>query len=91
MTVGIPHATEGKVTGKDCILTSDKCIHPEIYAHHKQGVANVEEARCLWADGWTYLDVRPALEIDEMGKVAGSVCVPVKNMTKVRRLVTLRC
>ena len=28
------------------------------------------------------MDVRPALEIDEMGKVAGSVCVPVKNMIK---------
>jgi len=37
----------------------------------------------LWADGWAYVDVRPTLEIDEMGKVAGSVCVPVKNMVSL--------
>lgn len=34
-----------------------------------KGVANVEEARALYSNyGYTYVDVRPALEIDEVGK-----------------------
>lgn len=42
------------------------------------GVANVEQARCLVSPqgGYTYLDVRSALEVEEVGKVSGSVNVP---------------
>lgn len=48
-----------------------------------KGVATVEEARALYSDlGYTYLDVRPALEIEEVGKFKGAVNIPLKNMTK---------
>ncbi|KAG1653867.1 hypothetical protein FOA52_007234 [Chlamydomonas sp. UWO 241] len=47
-----------------------------------KGIANVEEARALLSLGWTYVDVRPALEIEEVGKYKGAVAVPLKNMVK---------
>jgi hypothetical protein len=33
-----------------------------------KGVATIEEARTLYSLGYTYVDVRPALEVDEVGK-----------------------
>ncbi|KAL3149922.1 hypothetical protein ABBQ38_013286 [Trebouxia sp. C0009 RCD-2024] len=48
-----------------------------------QGIANVEEARALVSSlGWTYLDVRSALENEEVGRVRMSVNVPFVNCTK---------
>jgi rhodanese-related sulfurtransferase len=45
-----------------------------------KGVANVEEARALFSSlGYVYLDVRPALELEEVGKVKGSVNVPIQH------------
>lgn len=41
------------------------------------GVANVEEARCLYSNGgYTYLDVRSALEVEEVGRVKDAVNIP---------------
>lgn len=49
-----------------------------------KGVANVEEARALYSNfGYTYVDVRPALEVDEVGKFKGAVHVPFMNSKKV--------
>lgn len=48
-----------------------------------KGVANVEEARALVSNGgYRYLDVRPKIEYDDVGKVIGSLNIPVKNGTK---------
>lgn len=48
-----------------------------------QGIANVEEARALVSSlGWTYLDVRPSIEVEDVGKVKNSVNVPIVNATK---------
>lgn len=33
--------------------------------------------------GYTYLDVRPALEYEDVGKVKGSVNIPIKTSKKV--------
>lgn len=33
-------------------------------------------------DGYTYLDVRPTLELDEVGKVKGSVNIPLYNSVR---------
>lgn len=44
-----------------------------------KGIANVEEARVLYETGYTYLDVRPTLEIEETGKVKNSVNIPIQN------------
>ena len=33
-------------------------------------------------DGYTYLDVRPELEVQEVGKVKGSVNIPIMNATR---------
>jgi hypothetical protein len=35
--------------------------------------------QCLYENGWTYLDVRPTLEVDQVGKVKNSVNVPLMN------------
>jgi rhodanese-related sulfurtransferase len=44
------------------------------------GVANVEEARALFSSlGYTYLDVRPSLELEEVGKVRGSVNIGIAH------------
>ncbi len=34
-------------------------------------------------EGYTYLDVRTAVEYDEVGKVKGSVSIPMKKSKKV--------
>ena len=34
-------------------------------------------------DGYTYLDVRPALEYEEAGRVKGSVNIPIVNAKRV--------
>mmetsp|Transcript_14762 Transcript_14762/g.36827 ORF Transcript_14762/g.36827 Transcript_14762/m.36827 type:complete len:226 (-) Transcript_14762:486-1163(-) len=47
-----------------------------------QGIANVEEARVLYEHGYTYLDVRPTIEYQDVGKVKNSVNIPIVNMTK---------
>lgn len=47
-----------------------------------KAIATVEEARCLIERGdYTYLDVRPALELDAVGKFKGCVNIPVVNAT----------
>ncbi|GAB4816661.1 hypothetical protein N2152v2_003707 [Parachlorella kessleri] len=48
-----------------------------------KGVANVEEARVLYENGYVYLDVRSKLEYDEVGKVKGSVNIPLVNARRV--------
>ncbi|KIY91753.1 hypothetical protein MNEG_16210 [Monoraphidium neglectum] len=52
-------------------------------AFPEQGLANVEEARVLYENGWTYLDVRSEFECDESGKVKGSVNVPFVTIKRV--------
>lgn len=52
-------------------------------AFPEQGLANVEEARVLYENGWTYLDVRSEFEVDESGKVKGSVNVPYVIIKRV--------
>lgn len=48
------------------------------------GVADPEEARVLFSElGYTYLDVRPKLELEEVGKVRGSVNIPLVNAKRV--------
>lgn len=43
-------------------------------------IANAEEARILFTEGgYTYLDVRPEIELDATGKVKGSINVPLIN------------
>jgi rhodanese-related sulfurtransferase len=37
----------------------------------------------LYENGYTYVDVRPALELSEVGKVVGCVNVPLYNSKKV--------
>lgn len=34
-------------------------------------------------DGYTYLDVRPSLEYEDVGRVKGSVNIPMKHSKKV--------
>ncbi|KAK9816815.1 hypothetical protein WJX72_005336 [[Myrmecia] bisecta] len=49
-----------------------------------EGIANVEQARALFSSlGYTYLDVRPALEYEEVGRVKGSVNIPIKISKRV--------
>lgn len=39
--------------------------------------------QALYSDGgYTYLDVRPKLEVDDIGKVKGSVNVPMANSVR---------
>eukprot|EP01025_Chloroclados_australasicus_P038012 TRINITY_DN38904_c0_g1_i1.p1 TRINITY_DN38904_c0_g1~~TRINITY_DN38904_c0_g1_i1.p1 ORF type:complete len:250 (+),score=36.24 TRINITY_DN38904_c0_g1_i1:73-750(+) len=46
-------------------------------------IANVEEARVLFSKGgYTFLDVRPLLEADMIGRLRGSVQIPYKNAKK---------
>ncbi len=41
-------------------------------------------AQALFSDaGYTYLDVRPALEYEDVGRVKGSVNIPIMNSKKV--------
>eukprot|EP00879_Flechtneria_rotunda_P002041 GHRR01002220.1.p1 GENE.GHRR01002220.1~~GHRR01002220.1.p1 ORF type:complete len:226 (+),score=54.31 GHRR01002220.1:706-1383(+) len=48
------------------------------------GVANTEEARVLYSNGgYTYLDVRTPLELEEIGKVKDSVNIPMMFASKV--------
>lgn len=45
-----------------------------------QAIATVEEARCLIEKGgYKYLDVRPTLELEEVGKWRGCINVPLVN------------
>lgn len=45
-----------------------------------KGIATPDEARVLYSDmGYTYLDVRPALELEAAGKFKGCVNVPLVN------------
>lgn len=47
------------------------------------GIASVEQARVLFSEGgYTYLDVRPALEFEDIGKVVGSVNIPLYVSTR---------
>jgi len=46
----------------------------------EKAIANVEEARCLVSSlGYTYVDVRPALECQEVGKCPLAVNIPLMN------------
>jgi 3-mercaptopyruvate sulfurtransferase SseA len=41
-------------------------------------------SQVLFSDlGWKYVDVRPALEFEEVGKVPGSINIPVVNSKRV--------
>lgn len=47
------------------------------------GVASVEQARVLFsAGGYTYLDVRPKIEYEDVGRVVGSVNIPIVNSVR---------
>eukprot|EP01023_Acetabularia_acetabulum_P041755 TRINITY_DN4089_c0_g1_i1.p2 TRINITY_DN4089_c0_g1~~TRINITY_DN4089_c0_g1_i1.p2 ORF type:complete len:223 (-),score=48.69 TRINITY_DN4089_c0_g1_i1:403-1071(-) len=49
----------------------------------EKAIANVEEARALFSDGgYTFLDIRPTLEVDMIGKLRNSVTVPYKIAKK---------
>lgn len=49
-----------------------------------QGIANVEEARVLISElGYTYVDVRPDLELDTVGKLKFAVNIPLMNAKRV--------
>ncbi|GAX81473.1 hypothetical protein CEUSTIGMA_g8902.t1 [Chlamydomonas eustigma] len=49
-----------------------------------KGVATIEECRALYSNlGYTYLDVRPKLEIDEVGMFKGAVHIPLKISKKM--------
>jgi hypothetical protein len=55
-------------------------IAATLEAFPDKGIANVEEARALFSSGgYTYLDVRPELELQEVGKVKGCVNVPIAH------------
>lgn len=62
--------------------------YPEFIAEVKaafpdKAIATVEEARVLFSeDGYAYLDVRPALELEEVGKVKDSVNIPLYNSVR---------
>ncbi|KAI3428514.1 hypothetical protein D9Q98_007337 [Chlorella vulgaris] len=46
----------------------------------EKAIATVEEARCLIEKaGYVYLDVRPELERDAVGKAKGSINIPICN------------
>jgi len=48
----------------------------------EQFIANAEEARILFTEGgYKYLDVRPELELDAVGKVKNCINVPLYNAT----------
>jgi rhodanese-related sulfurtransferase len=48
----------------------------------EQFIANAEEARILFSEGgYKYLDVRPELELDSVGKVKNAINVPLYNAT----------
>jgi len=54
-------------------IAATKAAFPE------KGIATVDEGRVLYETGYTYLDVRSALELDEVGKVKNSVNIPLYN------------
>eukprot|EP00245_Coleochaete_scutata_P005508 TRINITY_DN19132_c0_g1_i1.p1 TRINITY_DN19132_c0_g1~~TRINITY_DN19132_c0_g1_i1.p1 ORF type:complete len:272 (+),score=62.04 TRINITY_DN19132_c0_g1_i1:68-883(+) len=50
----------------------------------EKAIASVEEARVLYSEGgYTYLDVRSKLEIDEVGKIRNSVNIPMVKAWRV--------
>eukprot|EP00955_Chlamydomonas_euryale_P060757 357811-Chlamydomonas_euryale.AAC.13 len=56
--------------------------HPELERICREefpdkGIANVEEARTLYDQGWAFLDVRPELEVELVGKFKGAVNVGI--------------
>mmetsp|Transcript_948 Transcript_948/g.2896 ORF Transcript_948/g.2896 Transcript_948/m.2896 type:complete len:272 (-) Transcript_948:843-1658(-) len=58
-------------------------VQETLAAFPDAGIADVEQARALYSDGgYTYLDVRPKLEVDDIGKVKGSVNVPMANSVR---------
>ncbi|KAF8055921.1 STR16 [Scenedesmus sp. PABB004] len=59
-------------------------IQHTLAAFPDDGVADAEQARCLYSNGgYTYLDVRSALEVEDVGKVKDSVNIPFVNARKV--------
>lgn len=58
-------------------------IRDTLDAFPAKAIANVEEARVLYERGYTYVDVRPALELQEVGKVPESVNVPLYTSKRV--------
>jgi len=50
----------------------------------EKAIASVEEARCLISNlGYTWVDVRPALECEEVGKCPLAVNIPLVNSKRV--------
>lgn len=45
-------------------------------------LASAEEARVLLGNGWKLVDIRPALEVELVGKVRDSVHIPFVNATR---------
>ncbi|GAQ91279.1 hypothetical protein KFL_007570020 [Klebsormidium nitens] len=60
-----------------------KFVEETLEAFPEKMIADVEEARVLYESGYTYVDVRPALELQEVGKVVNSVNVPLYNAKRV--------
>lgn len=60
-----------------------KFVAETLEAFPEAGVADVEQARVLFSDGgYTYLDVRSALENEDLGKVRNSVNIPMVNSVR---------
>lgn len=52
--------------------------------HQHAAPRNCTGAQVLFSEeGYVYLDVRPALELDEVGKVKGAVNVPMMHAKRV--------
>eukprot|EP01026_Neomeris_dumetosa_P020865 TRINITY_DN1843_c0_g2_i1.p1 TRINITY_DN1843_c0_g2~~TRINITY_DN1843_c0_g2_i1.p1 ORF type:complete len:226 (-),score=28.24 TRINITY_DN1843_c0_g2_i1:163-840(-) len=84
----IPRVNRGRLVvtnvGGQLIHTQD-FIQETLQAFDSQEkqIANVEEARVLFKEGgYTFLDVRPALEADMIGKLTGSTTIPYKIAKK---------
>lgn len=60
-----------------------KFVQETLESFPDAGVADVEQARVLFSDGgYTYMDVRPTVECDDVGKIRGCVNVPIVNVTR---------
>lgn len=66
----------------------DKAVHSDSVSDIFRRPSNMSDRLTMDAQalvsslGWTYLDVRPSIEVEDVGKVKNSVNVPIMNATK---------
>lgn len=63
----------------------DKAVHSDSVSGILSNMSDrlTSDAQALVSSlGWTYLDVRPSIEVEDVGKVKNSVNVPIMNATK---------